>query len=68
MRQVRNAYEFLWENPEKRRPFRKLRHLWEDNIKNILVDYCVRVWTAFDWLKLGSNGIFRQVVKHPLIL
>jgi hypothetical protein len=31
--EMRNAYKILVGKPERRRPFRKPRHRWEDNIK-----------------------------------
>jgi hypothetical protein len=33
---MRNAYKFLVEQPEGKRPLRRTRHRWEDNIKMCL--------------------------------
>jgi hypothetical protein len=33
MKDKRNAYRILVENPKGRRPLRRLRHRWEYNIK-----------------------------------
>jgi hypothetical protein len=36
MGEIRNAYKILVGMPEGRRPFKRYRHRWEDNIKMYL--------------------------------
>jgi hypothetical protein len=45
----------LVRKPEGKRPLRRLRHRWKDNIK---FDHKqdLRMWTGFIWLKIGSSG------------
>ena len=40
--------------PEGKRPFGRLRHRWEDNIKMDFQE--VGLWTGSSWLRLGTGG------------
>jgi hypothetical protein len=42
--------------PEGKRPLRRPRHRWEDNIKMVLQEMEWRVWTGWIWLKVGAGG------------
>jgi hypothetical protein len=49
---IRNAYSVLVEKPEGKRPCRRLRHTWEDNIRMYLREIkqeCV------DWMHLAQD-------------
>jgi hypothetical protein len=48
-----NAYRILVGKPGGKRPHRRHRHRWEDNIK---MDLNGVVWTGLNWLKIGSSG------------
>jgi hypothetical protein len=45
MLEMRNVYKMLAGIPEGKRPCGRPRHIWEDNIKQILKDQSVRIWT-----------------------
>jgi hypothetical protein len=38
MREMRNAYNILIRKPKGKRPFRRPRHRWEDNIRMDLME------------------------------
>jgi hypothetical protein len=55
MREMRNAYNILAGIYEGKRPFRRPRRRWKDNIKKwIKRKKRVRVWTGFVWFRLCS--------------
>jgi hypothetical protein len=47
----------LVRKPEKKRPLRKPKRRWEDNIKMNLRKQ-TGVWTAFLWLRIETGGGF----------
>jgi hypothetical protein len=49
----RNAYRLLVGKPEERRPVRRPRRMWVDNIK---IDLDGVMWTGLVWLKIGTGG------------
>jgi hypothetical protein len=48
---MRNIYKTLAGKPEGKRPFRKPRHRWEDNIKTDLG----RMAEGVDWINLAQD-------------
>ena len=53
----RGVYRVLVITPEGKRPFRRPRHRWEDNIKMDLLEVgCGGVWTGSNWLRIGTGG------------
>jgi hypothetical protein len=55
MREKRNAYRILVGKPEGKRPLRRPRCRWVDNIKMDL-RYDGMLWIGLIWLRIGSNG------------
>jgi hypothetical protein len=42
--------------PGGKRPFRRPRRRWEDNIKMVLQEGSVGVLTGSNWLRIGAGG------------
>jgi hypothetical protein len=57
-RETRNAYRIFVGKPERKRPLRRPRRRWEDNIKMNLreIGWDGMVWTGLIWLRIGTNG------------
>jgi hypothetical protein len=45
---IRNAYKFFFRKPKGKKPFRRLRHRWEDNIR-------------MDLREIGCEGVDRSI-------
>jgi hypothetical protein len=56
MGEGRGVYRVLVRKPEGKRPLRRPRWRWEDNIKMNLQEVDVRVWTEFSWLRIETGG------------
>jgi hypothetical protein len=52
MGKFRNAYRGLVRKSEGKRPFGRLRHRWEDNIK---VEFQEVWWENVDWIYLAQD-------------
>jgi hypothetical protein len=52
MREKRNAYTILVGKPEGKRPLRRPRRRWVDNIK---MDLRETGWDDMDWIDLNQN-------------
>jgi hypothetical protein len=52
----RNAYRILAGKPAGKRPLRRYRHKWEDNIKVDLIQIDGVVYTGLFWLRIGTSG------------
>jgi hypothetical protein len=50
MGEIKNAYNILVGKPEGKRPLRRPRHRWEDNIRKDLKEIGWKLWTVFMWL------------------
>jgi hypothetical protein len=48
---MRNAYNILVGKPEGKRPLRRPRHRWEDNI---LMEFLEVGWESVDWIHLAQ--------------
>jgi hypothetical protein len=67
MNDVTYVYKILVGKPEGKRPLRRPRHGWEDNIKIYLGETDVRVWTGFMWLRIGLVGaLVNKVMNLPV--
>jgi hypothetical protein len=56
MGEMSNAYEILVWKPEAKRPPRRPRCIWEDNIKTDLTEIVFGVWIGLIWLRIGTGG------------
>ena len=52
----RSVYRVLVGKPEGKRPLRRPRHRWEDNIKMDLQEVVVGLWTGSSRLRIGTGG------------
>jgi hypothetical protein len=52
MRKTRNAYRILVAKPEGKRPLRRQRRRWVDNIK---MDLREIGWNVMDWIELAQD-------------
>jgi hypothetical protein len=52
MGEMKNTYKILIREPEGRRPLRKCRHRWEDNIR---IDVRVIGSEDMDWIHLAQD-------------
>jgi hypothetical protein len=52
----RNAYRILVGKPIVKRPLKRPRHTWEDNIKMEFGEIGMVVWTEFICIRMGSSG------------
>jgi hypothetical protein len=50
---MRNAYRILIERPEGKRPLRRLRRRWDDNIRIELREIG---WEGVDWMHVAQVG------------
>jgi hypothetical protein len=57
MGEKRNAFRIMMRKPERKRPLRRPRCRWEDNIKMDLRQDWV-VWSGLIWLRLETSGRF----------
>jgi len=54
--EMRNVYKILVRKPEKKRPLRRPKHRWEDNIRLNLKEEVGRVQIGFIWLSIGKSS------------
>jgi hypothetical protein len=52
MRGMKNVYKILFGKSEYKRPFGKLTHRWEDNIR---MDLREIGWEGVEWIRLGQD-------------
>jgi len=52
----RGVYAVLVGKPEGRRPLRRPRSRWEDNINMDLQEVGCGSWTRSSWLRIGTGG------------
>jgi hypothetical protein len=53
---MRDAYKMLVVEPERRRPTRKARSRYKDNIKMNIKEVGCKMQTGFIWLRTGISG------------
>jgi hypothetical protein len=53
---MRNAYKVVVAKPPGKKPLRRCRHRWEDNIRTDLRETGQKMWTIFIWLRTGTSG------------
>jgi hypothetical protein len=56
MGEKRDVYSVLVRKPEGKRPLRRRRRRWEDNIKMDLEGVGWGAWTGSIWLRIGTGG------------
>jgi hypothetical protein len=52
----RGVYMILVGKPEGKKPLRRPRGRWEDNIKMVVQEVGCRVWTGLRWLRIETGG------------
>jgi len=52
----RGVYRVFVGKPEGKRPLRRPRRRWEDNIKTDLQEVGCGVWIGSSWLRIGTGG------------
>jgi len=50
------AYRFFVGKPEGKRPLRKPRRRWKDNVLMYLQEVDVGIWTGLGWKRIGTCG------------
>jgi len=66
MKESKGGYMVLVEKPEGKRPLRKSRHSWEDNIK---MDFQEVGCEAMDWIHLAQDrDSWRAILNAVMIL
>jgi hypothetical protein len=63
-REMRNVYKILVGKPEGKRPLRRPRHRWEDNIKMDLRE--IR-FEGVDWIHLAQNRDHQQALVNMVM-
>jgi hypothetical protein len=58
MGEMKNAYKILVGKSKGKKPPRRTRHRWEDNIRLYLREIGWEVWTGCMWLRIWTNGRF----------
>jgi hypothetical protein len=58
MGEMRNSYKMLVRKPEGKRPLRRPRCRWEDNIRMGLREIGWEVWSGCIRLRIGTSGAF----------
>jgi hypothetical protein len=56
MREKRNVYRLLVGKPEGKRPLRRQRRRWVDNIRMDLGEVGGVMWTGLVWLRIRTGG------------
>jgi hypothetical protein len=56
MGEERKLYKVLVGKPEGKSPLGSPRRRWEDGIRMDLREIGLRVWIAFDWLRIETGG------------
>jgi hypothetical protein len=56
MGEERKVYKVLVRKPEGKRPLGRPRHRWENGIRMDLREIAWRVWSGFNWLRIGTGG------------
>jgi hypothetical protein len=60
----RNGYRVLVGNPEGKKPLKRRRHSWEDNIK---MDFREIGWGGMDWIHLAQDGDQLRVLVNTVM-
>jgi hypothetical protein len=56
MGEMINSYKLLVRKLEGKRPLRRPRHGWENNIRMNVRDMGGMMWTGHTWLGIGTSG------------
>jgi hypothetical protein len=60
----RSAYRILVEKPEGKRPLRRFRRRWEDNIR---MDFREIGWRGMDWIHLAQDRDQRRALVNTVM-
>jgi hypothetical protein len=52
MGEMRSAYRNVFGEPDGKRPLRRPMHIWEDNIRMVVME---TVWGDVDWIDLTQH-------------
>jgi hypothetical protein len=52
MGEMRSTYRTVFGEPDGKRPLRRPRHIWEDNIRMVVMEI---VWGDVDWIDLTQH-------------
>jgi hypothetical protein len=63
MAEKKNVYKILIGKPEGKRPLRRHRCRWEENIKKDLKERRGG-WTGFIWFRIGISGVLMNMVMN----
>jgi hypothetical protein len=55
MGEGRDVFMVLLGKPEGKRPLRRLRRRWEDNIKKALQEIGLGICNGLSWLRIGTS-------------
>jgi hypothetical protein len=58
MGQMKNAYKIMVGKSKGKRPLKRPRCRWEDNIKMNIKEIGLRAWIGFMWLRIGTGSGF----------
>jgi hypothetical protein len=61
---VRNAYNNMAGKPEGKRPLRRPRRRWEDNIRMYLMEIG---WKSVDWVHLAQDRDQRRALVNTVM-
>jgi hypothetical protein len=61
---MRNAYKILVSKPEGKRPLRRPRHRWEDDIR---MDLREVGWEGVDWMHMSQDRDQWRVLLNTVI-
>jgi len=56
MKERKSIYRVLVGRPDVKRPLRRRKRKWEDNIRWIFRKWDVGAWTGSSWLRIGTDG------------
>jgi hypothetical protein len=64
VRMKKNTYKILVRKPERKRPLRRLRHRWENNVRMNLKEM---VWVSVDWIHLSQDRDQRWALTNTVM-
>jgi hypothetical protein len=62
---MRNAYKISVGKPVGKRPLGKPRNRWKNNIKMVLKEVRLTVWTGFKWLRVSPMAVPCEQGNEP---
>jgi hypothetical protein len=65
MTESRNAYKMLVGKSDKKKPFRRTKRRWEDDI--IGMDLREMLWKGVDWIHLAQDKVQQWLVVNTVL-